>query len=406
MKKEGRISISNVGFREGQLALHPVYQDRGVIFSRRTILDLTELNVKMGTDVIELGSPVRSPFARETIQQVVRLVDRPTSTTEFALHYRCTDVDVNAALDALPEQSERRRRFHLYYGTYPELRRGNGNKTNVQLIEAIVTQSIKIRQIFPNAYIRFSTENAYLTPIDDLVEILQGINKHPGPIINAIGFPDTTGFATPEMVQQRLRILEPYIPRDTDVYVHNHRDRGTAAYNYLIAWQTLPHNLVLDFSPLTLGERNGIPSLEEIIAAFGPENTQLFTSSYDLQLLRAINFVTAEYLHMLAPQTLPLSNLGYVSNVSGVHATTALRSQRAYHQFPNIFEIEPYEVIASAVVGKSTIQSYCENVLQLTINDLLAQEIANNIRETARAQGNMSPEQAHEIILQRTGANP
>jgi homocitrate synthase len=398
------MQINETLFREGQQALNPKYKDRGVVFSRNEQLGYAERIARAGVHYIEIGAPVRSPYGLETAKQLVELT-RSTPNTQIAVHGRATTEDIDAFL------ATGATRLHLFRGTSNENRNGNGNIS----IEQIITDTIRAieyaRSKRDGLFIRFGAEDAFRTPIEDLEKVIIAL----APYVDLFSLPDTTGRAIPspelKLEIQQLSVYEivEYIRElsGRGIQFHGHNDSGLALPNYLAALAAGAE--VFDTSVYHLGERNGIPSAKDLILALRTKNNaQLIKLLYNLdELHRLDQDVAAKFGQELPPNDLYGQNV--TTDTSGVHAAATLNHHLAYDA--NGYDRERQIIFASAVTGKAAVAYRASQLgiippaADIRQNAELknrvmerALEAAMRIQETAKIQGDISPNEADEII--------
>jgi len=399
-----RMQINETLFREGQQALNPKYKNRGVVFSRNEQLAYAERIASSGIHYIEISSPVRSQYGLETARQLVELT-RNTPNTEIAVHGRTTVEDIDAFL------ATGANRLHLFRGTSQENRNGNGNKSIDQIISETIRAIEYARSKKNGLFIRFGAEDAFRTPIEDLERVVMTL----APYVDLFSLPDTTGRAIPspeykqEISQLSVYEIVEYIKELTGkgIQFHGHNDSGLALANYLAALAAGAE--VFDTSIYHLGERNGIPSAKDLILALRTKkNAKLLESLYDVnELHRLDQDVAVKFDQDLPPNDLFGPNI--TADTSGVHVAASLNHHEAYDA--SNYERERLIVWASAVTGKAAVANRAVQLQlipslvelkrdeQLKIRILsIALEAAMIIQERAKVSGDISPEQADQII--------
>ena len=390
LKIPNNFAINEGVFREGQQALHPNPQRKrqGVVFTRNEQLSITELLMRAGIDIVELGAPVDSPYAVETARALIDLVN-PTNTV-IAFHGRCKRGDLDAMVEA--SSNAQHKLFNLYIGTSPENRNGNGGRSIEATIDKALGAILYLREKSKGALIRFSTEDAFRTPRKDLLAVLQKVAPH----VDRIGLPDTTGKSYPEDVYDTFQWVMSQIP-GKEWEFHGHTDRGLGVEPYRAALRAGAN--VFSTSLLGLGERTGSASTSAFFAAIYNDDTAArLSDKYDLTMLPVIDRTVANTLRIPIPHTNPLTADGAFTHGAGVHYNAHKRDNGAYSGFdPHDFGRTYDYIVASAVVGGATIMDYAAD-RGYTVPVEIAKQIAGRVREQARLNGGVTEEQVHVIL--------
>ncbi len=382
--------LNDVTLRGSFQAVHPnqlLYPNEAVVFGKEQQLQIARSLNLLGSERIELLAPVENSLgleiAKEIVHQNKELNARFSADYRFALpevciHSRCDINDLNWALATEAD------RINLYLGTSDELRKANG-KDHPMTPEEIVgkaTEAIEyIHKNNPNTKIRFSTEDAFRTKREELLEIISKIAANPN--VDTIGIPDTTGLAYPNQVYElitQIRNLPQMQGKKIEVHFHN--DRGMAVANCWMAW--LAGAEVFNTSILGLEERNGIPPLASFFAAFDNEGlvARGFLDKYDATQVPQIDSLVAGMLGIVIPHTSPITAFGANKQVSGVHGSATLKNG-AYAAFPLAhYGIDKQEYIyASRVIGARMVAN---RMIELgLISDMSKAPDIDTLRQTA-----------------------
>lgn len=379
-------SILDSTLREGQQSIHPTKLGEGIVFTRDQQLEITDLLQQFGVEYIEVGSPIGSEYQASTIKEIA--CNLRQTNTRLAVHCRCAKIDIDAALKVNPNI------INLYIGTSPENRNGNGARSLEETITLAQKAAYYVKSKNEHMIVRFSTEDAFRTPPEDLKSVIQSVEG----VVDKIGLPDTTGCAYPHQIYDVVSEVRSFVDDSIEIEFHGHNDRGLALANYLEALRAGAN--IFD-ATIMGGERNGIATISGLIASiYSPVTMKILREKYNLKMLPTIDQTVADMLGINIPLLQPLTSLGAFSEVSGVHASAHLKSHDSYMNMPaSEFGREPSFIVASSVVGGAAIANRALEI-GLIIDKEMAKAIAGIIRERAREYGGMSPQEVDQTILE------
>ncbi|MFA6253708.1 MAG: hypothetical protein WC640_00385 [Candidatus Paceibacterota bacterium] len=132
--------------------------------------------------------------------------------------------------------------------------------------------------------IRISIENSFGSSKKDLLATTKKVLKISS--LKRIGFSDTLGICTPEMVDEIFTAIIPQIPYSVDIEFHFHNDCGLAAANFYHLCEKsflIKNKIIVSASMGGLGERNGILSLGDVLAIWSRLTPKDIEAKYDLK---------------------------------------------------------------------------------------------------------------------------
>jgi 2-isopropylmalate synthase len=242
--------ISDTTLRDGA-------QMPGVRFSVDDKVAIAKALAAAGVDVIEAGFPAGSEHEIEAVRRICREAPGP----RIMVLCRTLPADIDAAWQALSEAPADRRGVGVFIGTSPLHRRYKLGRTKAQCLDMIGRAVAYARERFTK--VTFSCEDGSRT---EPAFLRQAYTLAMDAGATAIGFPDTLGVLTPEVVRRRVRMLAGLAhPRGARLRVHFHNDLGLATANTLAAVAA-----GADIVHLTvggIGERAGNAPLEETVMA-------------------------------------------------------------------------------------------------------------------------------------------
>jgi len=378
-----KIEILDSTLREGQQAVHPLRSSQAIILTRKQQIMIAKLLIDFGIDYIEIGSPVRSPYAFQTAKTIIQL---PRKNTKILIHCRCRKEDIDPALELNPDG------INLFIGTSRQNLRGQ-DKIFSDALKLAKDSVAYLRSQNKKIFLRISPEDAFRTTSSDLTRFVN-VFKHKA---DRIGLPDTTGMTTPEDVYAVVKLVGKIKERNMDLEFHAHNDRELAVANCRSAW--LAGVTVLNSTILGIGERNGVPSLSALIAAFYLEDSELMEKKYNLKLLPLIDKKLAKMIGIEIPHNIPITAPGAFSHVSGVHVKSMIKNNESYQVLnPKKFGRKTRLFICSSVIGKAAVSAQARRQ-KIRLSKDQASKTADQIRESARRLGTMSARRVNELIF-------
>ncbi len=387
--------------REGQQS--PLLHDYGkYYFSRQDKLDILRGLILYGVKFVELFAPVVSPREAEDFKALKALRDdlAPQHGHAFLLaHVRAHPHDIERALQAGFDG------LHIYMGTSPVAQRYNHGKALDEVARRARALLEDLRRHHPHIWLRFSGEDAFRTPLDDLFRVYDQVV----PYVDRLGMPDTVGVATPDLVAQRVRAFRVRYP-DTPLEVHFHDDRGFALINALTAVRAGAQ--FVDTTVLGIGERSGITSMTALLFNLFLDEDYERVLPYQLHLSYPLNVLVADKLHMLVPFKEPVS-LTNRTHTAGVHQQAVLKHAGTYEALPlALFGVNHRDILLGPLSGWNIVRYFLGEVHYSDLDEATARAIARRFKavvydrvpETSPAQ--VLLELAREFGLQKRAQPP
>ncbi len=365
-----QLEILDTTLREGSQTslLHDHYKYFFTLDDKREILRAL---VIYGVKFVELFAPVVSPREKEDFQALkeVRdgLITQKGYTFLFA-HARCHPADVEAALEAGFDGLD------LYFGTSPAARRWSHGLDLDEMARRAEKILEDLRRNHPGLVLRFSGEDAFRTPAEDLFRVYDRI----APLVDRLGMPDTVGIATPAQVEERVALLRERYP-GTDLEGHFHADRGFALPNALAAVRAGMR--YIDTTILGIGERSGITSMTALLYNLYIEGDYDRLEGYHLRGSYPINVLLADKLKMLVPAAEPVS-LTNRTHTAGVHQKAVLNHPSTYEAHPlDRFGVTESEILLGPLSGWNVIHYYLGEIKGFQLSRDKAREITKAFKE-------------------------
>ncbi|MHC1789375.1 LeuA family protein [Solidesulfovibrio sp.] len=332
--------ISDTTLRDGA-------QMPGVHFSVADKVDIAKALAEAGVDVIEAGFPAGSANEIEAVRRIAAEVPGPV----IMVLCRAMAADIDAAWEALGEAVPERRGVGIFLATSPLHRRHKLGKTKRQCLDMITAAVAHARTRF--ARVTLSCEDGSRT---EPAFLRQAYTAAMDAGATGIGFPDTVGVLTPEIVRRRVTMLTQLAhPRRVKVRVHFHNDLGLATANTLAAVAA-----GADIVHLTvggIGERAGNAALEETVMALTLHQQQYRrTISVDTTKLTALCRLVAERSGIALPANKAVAGANIFATAAGVHQDGLLKHPDTYLPFrPELVGADGIRLPLSPLSGKAAL---------------------------------------------------
>ncbi len=378
------IEIVDTTFRDGQQS-PLLFDTEKYRFSLEEKKQLLAGLMELGVTHFEFFSPVVGEAEAQDVQELMDFArQRSRRPLMFLAHCRCHPADIQAAMEAGFNG------LNLYLGVSPLAQQHNAQKSleeGIALARSVVRET---RAAHPGLYLRFSAEDAFRTPLQDLYCLYDALY----PYVNTFGMPDTVGLAEPEDVRRVVQSLRERYP-EVALECHFHNDRGLAFANVLAAARAGVR--YVDASIWGLAERSGIPSVTGVLFNLSKHRPELF-EQYNLSQCYPLNVLMASILGTLVPYTEPVS-LTNRTHTAGVHQKAVLNEKKVYeaHNLHD-FGVDKNQLLLGPLSGWHLIYYYLKEVENFVISKDQAREIAQLFKgRTAEIGRAKKPE---ELLLE------
>ncbi len=364
------LEVLDTTLREGQQT--SLLHDHGkYYFTTQDKVDLLRALVIYGVKFVELFAPVVSVREAEGFQALK--AQRDALVTQYGYtfllaHVRCHPRDVEAAIQAGFDG------LNMYIGTSLPSRVFNHGKDLDVIVSQARTLLEDLRRNHPHLILRFSGEDAFRTPLDQLFRVYDPL----APLLDRLGTPDTVGVATPIQVAERIAALRQRYP-DTPLEVHFHDDRGMALINALTAVRAGAQ--YVNTTLLGIGERSGITSMTALLFNLFVDGAYDHVEGYRLRGSYPINVLAADKLHRLVPFKEPVS-LTNRTHTAGVHQGAVLRHAGTYEAHPlELFGVSECDILLGPLSGWNVVHYYLKEVHYFDLDEPTARQIAARFKE-------------------------
>lgn len=379
------LEVVDTTLRDGQQTslLHDHHK---YFFTRADKEDMVRALIIYGVKFIELFAPVVSAQEAEdwaALRAVRDSLIMQKGYTFLLAHVRCHPRDVEAALAAGADG------LNVYMGTSPQSQRLNHGRALDVVARTASDLLAEVRQNHPNVLLRFSGEDAFRTPLDDLCVVYDAVVPH----VHRLGLPDTVGVATPASVARRVQALRQRYPH-VALEGHFHDDRGLALVNAL---EAIRHGVTyMNTTVLGVAERSGITSLTALLFNLHLDKNFDALEGYHLRGSYPINVLVADKLNMLVPSKEPVS-LTNRTHTAGVHQNAVLNGFEAYEAHPlDLFGVTEGEMLLGPLSGWNAVHYFLKEIRYYPVDEDRAKAITTVFKERVYQR---SPEISPEEVL-------
>ena len=290
-----------------------------------------------GVKYLEVTSPAVSRRSMSDAQSLVRLGLR----AKILAHVRCHPVDIAAAVRAGVHG------INLFFATSSFLREAGHRRTLEAVKEAACAGVRQVQEA--GLEVRFSCEDSFRSSLDEMLPILRAVDRLG---VDRIGVADTVGIATPRQVYAVVSLLANELR--ADLGFHGHNDSGCAVANAEAALEAGAR--YVDTTVLGIGERNGITSLEGMVARIAATDPRLL-EGYDLRSIIPLAEMVSEITGVPIPFNHTIAGSHAFSHRAGIHLGAILNNPRAYEALdPTQFGAQRRLDVAHALTGRHAIE--------------------------------------------------
>lgn len=319
----GRVLIFDTTLRDGE-------QSPGATLNADEKLEVADVLVALGVDIIEAGFPAASPGDFEAVRAIAA---RSRGVTIAGLA-RAVPGDIERAAQAI--RGAEQGRIHTFIATSDVHLKHKLRMTREQVLER-VTASVGLAKSFTSD-VEFSCEDATRSDWDYMAQVFSAAVRAGATTLN---IPDTVGYTMPDEYIRLISYLRERVDGIDGVVIstHCHDDLGMATANTLAAISAGARQVEVTVNGI--GERAGNTSLEEVVMALatrGAQFGQTWTGINTERLTPASRVVAA------------LTGIPVAPNKAIVGAN-AFAHEAGIHQDGVLKERTTYEIMDPATVG-------------------------------------------------------
>jgi 2-isopropylmalate synthase len=309
-----RLIIFDTTLRDGE-------QSPGASMTRDEKLRIAKQLERLRVDVIEAGFAAASQGDFESIRAIASAVRESTICSLS----RANDRDIARAAEALAPAE--RKRIHTFIATSPLHMEMKLRMTPEQVLEQAKLAVRFARQHTDD--IEFSPEDGSRSDEDFLCRVLEGVIAEGATTIN---FPDTVGYAVPEIFGATIKRLRERIPNsDKAIWsVHCHNDLGLAVANSL-AGVMIGGARQIECTINGLGERAGNTALEEVVMALRTREAYYKLSvGVDTTQIVAASKLVSQITGFAVQPNKAVVGANAFAHASGIHQDGILKARETY----------------------------------------------------------------------------
>jgi len=314
MNANNRLIIFDTTLRDGE-------QSPGASMTREEKLRIARQLERMKVDVIEAGFAAASPGDFEAIRAIAGAVRESTICSLS----RANDRDIARAAEALAPAE--RKRIHTFIATSPLHMQMKLRMTPEQVLLQAQNAVRYARQFTDD--IEFSPEDGSRSDEDFLCRVLESVIAEGATTIN---FPDTVGYAVPEVFGNTIKRLRERIPNaDKAIWsVHCHNDLGLAVANSL-AGAMIGGARQIECTINGLGERAGNTALEEVVMALRTRAAYYnLTVGIDTTQIVAASKMVSQITGFAVQPNKAVVGANAFAHASGIHQDGILKARETY----------------------------------------------------------------------------
>ena len=332
-----------------------------------------------GVEYLELTSPAASPQSARDLASIACMGLRARVLT----HIRCHPDDARLAVESGAQG------VNMLFATSEQLRRASHGRSIPQIIEQ--AQNVISYLQGHDVEIRFSCEDAFRTPLEDLMRVYTAVDALG---IARIGLADTVGIATPRQVYETVSAVRAAV--HCDIEFHGHDDGGCAIANAFCALEAGATHL--DVTVLGIGERNGIAPLGGLIARLASLDTAL-VARYNLAMLAEIDQLIADLVGVSIPFNNYITGATAFTHKAGLHTKAVIADPRSYEVLdPAAFGRSRTVAVAHNLTGWHAVAERARD-LGLMLSEKQARAAATRIKSLADERA-LDMEDVDELLME------
>ena len=305
--RSANYAIVDSTLREGE-------QFESASFSTRDKVEIARALADFGVDYIEVTSPAASPRSRADCAVIAGL----GLTSRVIAHIRCNADDARQAVESGVHG------ISMVIGVSPVLRAASHHLGIDEITVRARLVAEGIRRNAPGVELRFSTEDAFRCPRQDLLAIFRDLDRCG--LFDRFGVADTTGRATPMQVFDIVRMIAGETGKPIEF--HGHNDTGCAVANACMALEAGATHL--NATVLGIGERNGITPLEGLVAALYAQDEAATRAKYKLAQLPGLAELVARKVGVEVPFNHCIVGRTAFTHKAGIHTKAVLNDPHSY----------------------------------------------------------------------------
>lgn len=360
------ITIFDTTLRDGE-------QSPGASMNQAEKLEIAQALVELGVDVIEAGFPIASPGDFESVRQIAQTV-RGATICGLA---RCHEKDIDRAWEALKQAPQAR--IHIFLATSAIHREFKLRMTPDEIVQRAV-QGVRRAAGYCDD-IEFSPEDACRTEHDFLCRVVEAVIDAGATTVN---IPDTVGYATPQEVYERIKMLRERVPNIDKAVIstHCHDDLGMATANSLAAVAAGAGQVECTINGI--GERAGNAALEEIVMALKTRSDfYQCQTRIDTKRLVPTSRLLSTTTGLSIPRNKSIVGRNAFAHESGIHQDGMLKERSTYEiMSPEDVGFSKTDLVLGKHSGRAALADRAK-ALGFTLSGEQLQQVFDRFKELA-----------------------
>ncbi len=344
--------------------------------------------IKLGVRYFEFFAPIVSASEQSHFRALREYVRKITDKKIMLFaHCRCHESDIEAAI------AEGFNGLNLYIGVAKHAQDHSHGLSYEKILARIPALLKKVRRQYPDLYLRFSVEDTFRTPLEDIYAVYDLVS----PYVDTLGMPDTVGIATPSLVTKIVQALKARYPKNF-LECHFHNDRGFSLVNSVAAVEAGVQ--FVDCSIWGMAERSGITSVAGLLLNLHYLDKKI-TDQFELSLCYPVNVLMGSILNLQVPTSEPVS-LTNRTHTAGVHQKAVLNNTHVYeaHNLSD-FGVQNNQILLGPLSGWNLIYYYLKEIENCVVTPDIAKQITKDFKaRTAHMDKHNPPEQILREIIQ------
>ncbi len=309
-----KIIIFDTTLRDGE-------QAPGASLNLQEKLEVAQVLLALGVDVIEAGFPVTSKGDFASVTAISKAVKGPV----ICGLARAVKKDIEAVAEAT--RAAKKSRIHVFLATSKIHMQYKLKKAEEEILRLAVEAVAYARNLCPD--IEFSPEDASRSDRQFLFKILEAVIAAGAATVN---IPDTVGYTEPQEYGSLIKAIKDNVSNidKAVISVHCHNDLGLGVANSLAAIKNGARQVECTINGI--GERAGNASLEEIVMSLAVRKDiyqGLTTNINKQQIYNASRLVSKLTGFVVAPNKAIVGGNAF-RHESGIHQDGVLKERSTY----------------------------------------------------------------------------
>jgi 2-isopropylmalate synthase len=342
---------------------------------------------ELGVDVIEAGFPCSSPGDFYAVQEISKIIKKPT----ICALSRANEADIRSAAEAI--KYAKHPRIHTGIGTSEYHIRYKFNSTPEEIIERAIKAVRYAKQFVED--VEFYAEDAGRTENEYLAKVIEAVIKAGATVVN---IPDTTGYCLPEDYGAKIKYLKDNVPNIDKAIIstHCHNDLGMATANSISGARNGARQIECTINGM--GERAGNAALEEVVMIMKQHPKLGLNTQINSKLLLSISHMVSDMMQMPVQANKAIVGANAFSHSSGIHQDGVLKHRENYEIInPTDVGVDCSKIVLTARSGRAALRHRLE-VLGYPMDKSQLNEVYTLFLRIADTKKEVEDADLHELV--------